>query len=236
VVVVASDRILDGRGQEGSRSRCERDGGCSVTEKDEVEAVEEPDDAREDDPAAIPGRRLRRTAIGVPAPSPPREYRRRCRELPLRVVGRTPAGKRVEKAYPPYGAYVKTMDPSGEEELCRFGPMGISISFARPGLFVMTRRNNTEVVLTDRRLYGRGKMPWFAGIFNRGETPVFDVPIREIVAIEPVDFLANRAVRIRYRTPNGEKEVSIIGAALCHGHIARLMDLLSPLVTKTGSD
>lgn len=142
----------------------------------------------------------------------------------------------MEKVYPPDGDTMKTMDPSGEEELYRFGPMGISISYARPGLFVWTRQNNTEIVLTSRRLYGRGKMPWFASIFSRGETPIFDVPVQEIIAIEPVDFLANRAVWIRYRTPDGEREVSIIGAALCHGHITRLMDLLRPLVTGTGSD
>jgi len=131
---------------------------------------------------------------------------------------------------------MKTMDPGGEEELYRFGPMGISISFKRPGLFVWSRQNNTEVVLTSRHLYGWGRMPWFLSIFLRGETPVFDVPLREIIAIEPADFLANRAVWIRYRSPTGEKEVAIIGAALCHGHIARLMDLLSPLVTGRDSD
>ena len=77
-------------------------------------------------------------------------------------------------------------------------------------------------------------MPRFAAIFGRGDTPVFDVQLQEIIAVEPADFLANRAVWIRYRTPAGEKEVSIVGAALCHGHIARLMDLLRPLVPGTG--
>jgi hypothetical protein len=123
------------------------------------------------------------------------------------------------------------MDPGGEEELYRFGPMGISIAFKRPGLFVWSQRNNTEVVLTSRRLYGRGTMPWFAKIFYRGETPIFDIPIQAIIAIEPVDFLANRAVWIRYLSRTGEKEVSIIGATLCHDQIARLMDLLHSLVT-----
>jgi hypothetical protein len=127
------------------------------------------------------------------------------------------------------------MDPGGEEELYRFGPMGISISFSRPGLFVWSQQNNTEVVLTSRRLYGRSRMPRFATIFGRGDTPVFDVPLQEIIAVEPADFLANRAVWIRYRTPEGEKEVSIVGAVLCHGHITRLMDLLRPVVPGTGS-
>lgn len=129
---------------------------------------------------------------------------------------------------------MKGMDP-GEEERYRFGPMGISIAFKRPGLFVWSRQNSTEVVLTSRRLYGRGRMPWPFGLFMKGDTPVFDVPIPAIVAIDPVDFLANRAVWIRYRSPSGEKEVAIIAAALCHGHIARLMDLLGPLATGTGS-
>jgi hypothetical protein len=130
---------------------------------------------------------------------------------------------------------VMTMDPGGEEELYRFGPMGISISFGRPGLFVWSRQNSTEVVLTSRRLYGRNRMPLFAALLGKAGTPVFDVPLREIVAVEPADFLANRAVWIRYRTPAGEKEVSIIGAALCHGHIGRLLDLLRPLVPVEGN-
>jgi len=129
----------------------------------------------------------------------------------------------------------KTME-SNEEERYRFGPMGISISFQRPGLFVWSRQNYTEVVLTSRRLYGRGRLPWFFNILSRGETQVFDVPLRAIIAIEPVDFLANRAVWIRYRTPDGEKEVAIIGAALCHDPIARLMDLLHSLLPKIGGD
>jgi hypothetical protein len=124
------------------------------------------------------------------------------------------------------------MDPEIEEELYRFGPMGVSISFARPGIFVWSRQNNTEVVLTSHRLYGQGKMPAFASMFGKAGTPVFDVPLQEIIAIEPVDFLMNKAVWIRYRTPAGQKEVAIIGAALCHGHITRLMELVRGLVPK----
>ena len=78
-------------------------------------------------------------------------------------------------------------------------------------------------------------MPWFAGIVSRKENPVFDVPIREIVSIEPADFLANGGVWIRYRSPDGVKEVSIIGSAPCHGHITHLLDLLPPLMTGTGT-
>ncbi len=122
------------------------------------------------------------------------------------------------------------MDPGGEEELYRFGPMGVSISFARPGLFVWSRQNSTEVVLTSRRIYGTGRMFGLFGVLGTGKRPVFDVPLQEIVAVEPADFIANKAVWIRYRSPDGEKEVSIIGAVLCHGQIARLVELLRPLV------
>jgi len=122
------------------------------------------------------------------------------------------------------------MDPRGEEELYRFGPMGISISFARPGVFVWSRQNNTEVILTSRRIYGLGKMPFFGRLFGKGENLVFEVLLQDIIAIEPADFLANRAIWIRYRSPAGQKEVSIIGAVLCHSHITRLMDLVRPLV------
>ena len=122
--------------------------------------------------------------------------------------------------------------PGNRGGLYRFGPMGVSISFARPGIFVWSRQNNTEVVLTSRRIYGQGKMPAFASIFGKAGTPVFDVPLQEIIAIEPVDFLMNKAVWIRYRTMTGQKEVAIIGAALCHGHITRLMELVRRLVPK----
>lgn len=124
------------------------------------------------------------------------------------------------------------MDTSGEEEVYRFGPVGISVSAARPGLFVWSQQNNTEIVLTDRRLYGR--RTGIGRIFGGGNGPAFEVPLDEIVAVEPADFLANRAVWIRYRTPEGEKEVSIIGSALCHGPIARLMNHLIPLVGGPG--
>jgi hypothetical protein len=68
------------------------------------------------------------------------------------------------------------------------------------------------------------------GILGKGKVPVFNVPLQEIAAVEQADFIANRAVWIRYRTPAGEKEVSIIGSVLSHGHITRLMELLRPLV------
>ncbi len=103
------------------------------------------------------------------------------------------------------------MDPEIEEELYRFGPMGVSISFARPGIFVWSRQNNTEVVLTSRRIYGQGKMPAFASMFGKAGTPVFDVPLQEIIAIEPVDFLMNKAVWIRYRTRPGKKRLRSSG-------------------------
>jgi hypothetical protein len=122
------------------------------------------------------------------------------------------------------------MDPEIEEELYRFGPMGVSISFARPGIFVWSRQNNTEVVLTSRHIYGQGKMPAFSSMFGKAGTPVFDVPLQEIIAVEAVDFLMNKAVWIRYRTPVGQKEVAIIGAVLCHGHITHLIELVCRLV------
>jgi len=126
------------------------------------------------------------------------------------------------------------MEAGGEErELYRFGPMGISVSAARPGLFVWSQQNNTEIVLTDRRLYGN-RTGFGLGIIGKKGGPAFDVPLGEIVTFEPADFLANRAVWIRYRTPDGEKEVSIIGSVLCHGQIVRLMDLLLPLVDGSG--
>jgi len=41
-----------------------------------------------------------------------------------------------------------------EKEILSFGPWGISVCFSRPGLFVLTQQNNTQITLTDRRIYG----------------------------------------------------------------------------------
>ncbi|NLX48652.1 MAG: hypothetical protein GXY82_02015 [Methanospirillum sp.] len=127
------------------------------------------------------------------------------------------------------------MNSGGEEELYRFGPMGISIANARPGLFVVTQQNNTEVILTNRRLHGQRRLPSFTSLFGRGEKIAFDIPVSEIVSVEPVDFLANRAVLVRYRTPGREKEVSVIGAPLYHGQIDRLAEILATLTIPSGT-
>jgi hypothetical protein len=127
------------------------------------------------------------------------------------------------------------MDAGGEErELYRFGPMGISVSVARPGLFVWSQQNNTEIVLMNRRLYGI-RTGFGLGILEKKGGPTFEIPLGEILTVEPADFLANRAVWIRYRTPGGEKEVSIIGSVLFHGQIARLMNILLSLVEGSGA-
>ena len=117
-----------------------------------------------------------------------------------------------------------------EEEIYRFGPVGISVSFRRPGHFSWTRQDSAEVVLTSRRMYGKGTLPGPLGVLARRTTPLFDVPLPEILAVEPVASIAGSAVRIRYRTTDGEKEVFIIESALRHGRISRLVALLGPLV------
>jgi len=80
-----------------------------------------------------------------------------------------------------------------EQEIFRFGPMGVGVSFARPGLFVKTQQNNTEIVVTDRRLYGMRKKPrfFFARRGREAGTMVFEVPHDRVIAMERADSEAS---------------------------------------------
>ncbi len=123
------------------------------------------------------------------------------------------------------------MDTGGdEEELYRFGPVGISVSFSPPDPVSWTRQDSTEVVLTSRRIYGVGTLPGPFGVLGRRTKPVFDLSLPGILAVEPVRSIAGRAVRIRYWTTDGEKELTLVESALRRGRLSRLVQLLGPLV------
>lgn len=117
-----------------------------------------------------------------------------------------------------------------ERTLQKFGPFGVSIAFARPGIFVWAQRNNTEIVVTNQRIYGRRTSPILLRFF---ETPGgdlrFEVPLNAIIRVERADFLLNKAVYIRYQTAESVKEVSIIGAVGLHAAIAELGEYLKTL-------
>lgn len=125
-----------------------------------------------------------------------------------------------------------------EQELYRFGPMGVGVSFARPGLFVMTQQNNTEIVVTDRRLYGRRKKPrfFFARRGKEAGATVFEVPHDQVLAMERADYLANRALWIRYRHGDGEKEVAIQAGVFWQPQLIRLEAVLRERVSSGPRD
>lgn len=89
---------------------------------------------------------------------------------------------------------------AGERVLFRCGPMGIGISSKRPGLFVKTYQNCTEVAVTDLRICGARKMPKLAFARhgkNVGKV-VFSVPWGDVVHMERADYLLNVALWIQY--------------------------------------
>lgn len=118
-----------------------------------------------------------------------------------------------------------------EQVLYRFGPMGIGITFGRPGVFKMAWQNVTEVIVTDQRLCGvrRNSAIFLRHRGKEGEL-LFNVPYSAVSALEPVSFLANRAVWLRYHEAGQAKEVSIIGSMLTYQHIQRTVALLARLV------
>lgn len=123
--------------------------------------------------------------------------------------------------------------PMHEETLYRFGSFGVGITFGRPGLFKWTKNNIIEVVLTNFRLCGVWN-PSIARTFfssKRGEV-FFQIPLSEIVAFEPINFLANRCLWIQYREGAEMKEVTIECALGFHDRIDHLRQLLTQIKTR----
>jgi hypothetical protein len=110
--------------------------------------------------------------------------------------------------------------------------MGISITFGRPGAFAWAKKNVTRVLLTDRRLCGVKKRALLLGLAGGGGETLFDVPLASVTALEMVNYLANKALYIRYSTPTGPKEVSVVASLLLHGDVVRLHQLMTDLTAK----
>ncbi len=107
----------------------------------------------------------------------------------------------------------------GEQTLLAFGPFGYEHCFGRPGLFVWMQKNNTEFVFTDRRLCG----------MRRGKV-LFEIPLGWIGNLQVFPFMLGRALWVQYWDGSSWKELSILGAALCHAQIDRAHELLRGLV------
>ena len=112
--------------------------------------------------------------------------------------------------------------------LYRFGPMGVGISYSRPGLFVFTYQNCTEVIATTQRLYGIRTMPRF--VFARhgrhAEETAFDVSWSDVVEARRADYLLNAALWIRYRVGDAVKDLGV-EAGLFWRHYIRALDAIA---------
>mgnify|MGYP001766734980 CR=1 FL=1 len=119
--------------------------------------------------------------------------------------------------------------PSDEQELLSFGPLGVQIYRGRPGVFSLCQQNNTRVILTRQRLLGTQKgtplIPPGLLIYDPKKLR-FQVPLGDILAMEPCTLLLARGVWIRYRQGPKEAEVSILGAVFISHHLDRLLQLL----------
>ena len=120
----------------------------------------------------------------------------------------------------------KNLSGEQEMELFSFGPWGINVCFGRPGTFVMMHKNDTKIMLTNRRVYG-------SSIHTNSH--IFQVPYITILAKEVYDFRLNlglwRVLWIKYQEPDKSKEVSIM-SMLSSQNIDAAYDILQ----KTLSD
>jgi hypothetical protein len=112
----------------------------------------------------------------------------------------------------------KSLTGEQETELYSFGPGGVSVCFSRPRFFVWTQRNNTKIVLTNRRIYG-------SSIFS-ADSLRFQVPYEAILATESFNFIFWKVVWIQYRDVKKIREVSIMCNPFNSYHIARVYNLL----------
>jgi hypothetical protein len=110
------------------------------------------------------------------------------------------------------------IEPQNQESnILSFGPWGISVSFSRPGLFVLTQQNNTRITLTNRRIYGVAS---FSGKLR------FEVSLKAITYSENTTFALFKVLYIQYREGERIKEVSIMGNFANYCNIARACELI----------
>lgn len=117
----------------------------------------------------------------------------------------------------------KSLTAEGQEtELYSFGPWGVNVCFSRPGTFVLMHKNDTKVVLTNRRIYGVSTLSQ--------NSLRFQVPYNFILAKESYDYRLNfglwRTLWIKYQESNQIKEVSILCISPNSHHINRAFEIL----------
>jgi len=104
-----------------------------------------------------------------------------------------------------------------ESEILSFGPWGISVCFSRPGFFVMTQQNITQITLTDRRIYGVAS---FSGKLR------FEVSLKAITHGENINYMLFKVLYIQYQEAERVREVSIMGNFANYDNISRASALI----------
>jgi hypothetical protein len=139
-------------------------------------------------------------------------------------------GARLATASPPSVSSAPA-EPAQERELQRFGAFGVGITFGRPSLWRWTKFDMIEIVLTDRRVCGVWN-PSISRTFvsaRRGQL-FFQVPLADVVAMEPLKFLGKTVVWLKWRDGAGFKEVSIQGSLGKGPDVTRLHHLIEDLL------
>ena len=108
-------------------------------------------------------------------------------------------------------------ESENEKVLLSFGPMDVSVCFKRPGFFVLTQRNDTKIVLTNKRIYGISS---FSG------KPRFDVPYNVVTSKESNKYNFFRVLYLQYREDKNAKEVAIMGGPTNYSNVARAYELI----------
>ena len=74
------------------------------------------------------------------------------------------------------------MTSEKETVLISFGPFGVSVCFGRPGPTKVAYKNNTRIIVTDRRIYGSDRSIFSSGFLR------FEAPYSTVVSTESFNY------------------------------------------------
>jgi hypothetical protein len=120
----------------------------------------------------------------------------------------------------------KSLTNEKETLLYSFGPFAISVCFSRPGLNAVAYKNNTKIVVTDRRIYGTASTILGSGSLR------FQVPYNSVLDSECFNYGVQKTLWIQYRERENIKEVSILGGSIFGGPNSRYVTHADELVRK----
>jgi hypothetical protein len=112
-----------------------------------------------------------------------------------------------------------------ERTLDAFGPMGTGVCFKRPSFFTVIQKNDTRIVVTDKRICGEST-------FKPGSLR-FNVPYSEVVTLDVFGYMLWKVLWLQYNHAGKLLEVSIMATPTNAQHITWIHEYLQKALRLT---